>query len=552
MVPLQLLVASALAWAGESNGVVLEFTAESRCPPCQAMSPIVSKLQRQGYPIEKIDVDRDKERPAQYAIKAYPTFVLVVDGREVKRIVGQMPEERLKALCDQIPKPENDRAPKQRAVVASNEGGVDLGQASSLPKAAPSQAKAEKPGALARFFGKKETPPAAPSEARAQGEDAAAVAASTQPATPLAATVRLRVKDRSGDNVGTGTIIDSRPGLTLILTCGHIFREWKPGSRVYVDLFHGEKSTEFVGKLVKYELDDKKGLDTGLVSISTDQPLPACRVAPSGTGILAGASVASVGCGGGERPTVQHQKITAINRHMTNDIECSALPEGGRSGGGLFDRNGRVIGICMCADPKYREGIYAGLKAVHAFLDRQGLTHVYRGESATEPEPQIAAVTDDEAEAATPDLGESVEARPGRRAKQPVDVAVSEANRSQSLRPSVSQEDVVGSEVVIIIRSNGQPAAPSRVVRLHRASRGFWENLLPELDPREDLMETTLKRTAREPAERPARRQARRPATNDPQLTASRSDTFEAEADEPKAFRRQRSARREDLVDATR
>ena len=40
-----------------------------------------------------------------------------------------------------------------------------------------------------------------------------------------AATVRLRVHDPDGYGTGTGTIIDTRDGEALVLTCGHLFRE---------------------------------------------------------------------------------------------------------------------------------------------------------------------------------------------------------------------------------------------------------------------------------------------------------------------------------------
>lgn len=555
MVPLQLLVASALAWTGEPSSKVIEFTMERSCPPCQAMSPIVSKLQRQGLPIEKIDRDHDKETPARYGVKLYPTFILVVDGREVERKEGMMSEESLKAMCARIPAPAQDRAPKQRPAAEVVANGVDLGQPAALPTSAPVQKEKEpeKPGALARLFGKKkETPPAAPAEVRAQGADAMAMAASRRPVTPLAATVRLRVVDAKGYDLGTGTIIDSRPGQTLILTCGHIFRQWAQGSQVYVALFDGEQTTEIVGKLEAYELDDKKGLDLGLVSISTDHPLPACRVAASGKGVLVGAPVSSVGCGGGEPPTVQQQKITAMNRYKTNDLECSAMPEAGRSGGGLFNRSGRVIGVCMLADPKYREGLYANLKAIHKFLDGQKLTRVYRDETATDDEPQLAAAAPSDLEdtsAGTPaaDLGEPSSERARRPAKQSIAMAPSEVNLDPPVVHNVSQDDVVGSEVVIIIRGNGKPGSPSKVVRLHRASRGFWEDLLPELDPRESLQETTLKRQTRELAPRTERRQARRPATGDPRTAADRS-AASSDTNEPQPYRRQRSARSEELT----
>ena len=53
----------------------------------------------------------------------------------------------------------------------------------------------------------------------------------------MAATARLRVEDGEGVSWGTGTVIDSRQGEALILTCGHIFRDSDGKGRVEVDLF---------------------------------------------------------------------------------------------------------------------------------------------------------------------------------------------------------------------------------------------------------------------------------------------------------------------------
>ncbi len=59
-VPL-LLVSLVAADAGQpaSRGVLLDFTA-TWCGPCQQMNPIISRLERQGYPVRKVDVDQER------------------------------------------------------------------------------------------------------------------------------------------------------------------------------------------------------------------------------------------------------------------------------------------------------------------------------------------------------------------------------------------------------------------------------------------------------------------------------------------------------------
>lgn len=562
MVTIPLLVASALAWAGEPRAEILDFTA-TWCGPCQRISPLVSKLQRTGVPIRKVDADANRDVFQKYGVRTMPTFILVVDGEEVSRSRSENGHEpELRRLCAMLRATEEPPVELPKTLVV--EKGVKLGSESPLPKsntpagrdaepvlekttervaAAPPAPVPEKPGVFDRLLGRKPAQAAAavPTDVRAQGDDPLRANESQAPATPLAATVRLRVRDSEGESFGTGTIIDSRPGRTLILTCGHLFRQWKKGSRVHVDLFRGDKVVAtIVGSDVRYELDERAGIDIALVSIPTDQPLPARPVASAGTRIRAGARVASVGCGGGDPPTVQVQKITALNRYKGADnIECSTMPVVGRSGGGLFDENGNVIGVCMCEDRHYREGLYAGLNTIRGFLTRQNLGALC-GPEETEEESPVLVSSEAPTSVPQPDEVEPAERRVAtvREKNLKRDLETADTFDRDVPQPSVSREDVVGSEVVIIIHPTDKSGGPSKVLRLNRASQGFWEHLLPELEPKEQLLETSLqKKAAKAPvvaATAPVGRQVRKPATS---AQEAASPTL---ADSPAPYRRKR------------
>src|SRR6516164_2457716 len=99
MTPLSLLVVSVLGMGGDLDGVVLDFTA-TWCGPCQQMSPIVSRLEREGYPIRKVDIDSNPELARRFNVTRIPALVLVVDGVEQKRLQGVVSENELKALCN--------------------------------------------------------------------------------------------------------------------------------------------------------------------------------------------------------------------------------------------------------------------------------------------------------------------------------------------------------------------------------------------------------------------------------------------------------------------
>jgi thiol-disulfide isomerase/thioredoxin len=67
---------------------VLYFTAEW-CNPCQRTRPVAEELKKDGM-IDFIFVDADTEIELleKFEIRSVPTYVLLEDGREVKRMSG--------------------------------------------------------------------------------------------------------------------------------------------------------------------------------------------------------------------------------------------------------------------------------------------------------------------------------------------------------------------------------------------------------------------------------------------------------------------------------
>jgi hypothetical protein len=230
--------------------------------------------------------------------------------------------------------------------------------------------------------------------------------------------------------------------------------------------------------------------------------------------IQRGTSVVSVGCGGGEPPTQEAHKITALNRYLGADnIECTGVPEQGRSGGGLFLRDGRVIGVCMAADPRFSEGLYAGLKTVHALLNRCQLSHIY--EDAGQIESPLAR----------PDQGAGDEgaalagagARGAARTRPQRGASTAHGSQRSHDEESLVREALKSAgeaEVICVIRPIEDPEGESRVVVINRASRMFVSYLTDEMDGDDELLETTLVAPATQladttlPSPRPAKRRA--------------------------------------------
>lgn len=79
-----------------------DFTAKW-CGPCRVMDPVLATIEKEyggRVQVQKIDVDDDPVSAQQFNVRSMPTFVLVVDGREVGRTVGSRPRAFLVGMID--------------------------------------------------------------------------------------------------------------------------------------------------------------------------------------------------------------------------------------------------------------------------------------------------------------------------------------------------------------------------------------------------------------------------------------------------------------------
>jgi hypothetical protein len=300
----------------------------------------------------------------------------------------------------------------------------------------------------------------------------------------IAATVRLRVYREGDQSCGSGTIIDARNGEALVLTCGHLFRDSQGRGRIEVDVFGPTPQERLPGTLVHFDADR----DVGLVSIRPPHPVTAARVAPAGYKIAKGAKVLSVGCDGGQPPSVRPGVVTSLDRFLgPPNLTASGLPVEGRSGGGLLTFDGLVIGVCNAALPEEREGFYAALGSIHAVIDTANLAFVYRPD-AERPSPSgpMVAVNPPAMPRHMPPPEEIVQPTdmtrdlpsPGRQATP------SSADPKGSLGPEeraaleeIHRRKAAGAEVICVIRPRDNPQARSEILVLDRASPEFLRSL---------------------------------------------------------------------------
>lgn len=439
------------AQASANQAVLVEFTS-ANCGPCQQMQPVMRQLTAAGVPVRSVDVDREPELARRYGVRQTPTFLVVSAGKERARLIGAHSAEQLvAAMQNQPPGPWVDTAataseqPQTRLAPLATSG-TPNGMGGAIALNAPVAASPE------------HAAPAVPDYAApaADGREAPEVEAIRR---ALAATVRLRVHDHTGHGVGTGTVIDVHGEEALVLTCGHLFRDTQGQGRIEVDVFENGQPRTVAGQLIDYDADNR---DIALVAIRPGiaiRPVPVIR---QGQLPAVGTGVFSFGCDRGALPSRRDTRVTAVNKYNqhkgASNLEIAGAPIDGRSGGGLFDQNGVLVGVCNSADYNGDIGIYAGPGAVHWQLDRVQLARLYQGPLNDGPNNAPAAM-----------LSQAAPAAP----------AVAVANVASAADfPAAADFGAPGDfgagandqEVIVIIRDRNNPQATPRVVTLAQPS----------------------------------------------------------------------------------
>jgi thiol-disulfide isomerase/thioredoxin len=469
--------AAALALAATLHGisacgadiVLLDFWSPT-CGPCMQMKPIVHSLIDARYPIRQVDVSREPELARQYGVTGIPCFVMLVDGQEVDRVVGATSTDRLVQMFDrgrirtQSPEASTPQRPAEASIPWTSDNAAPV-YANVAAGPAPRQ-----PSAIA----------SPPDEADWTREFDGKL---------LSCSVRLRVEDPQGKSHGSGTIIDAREGEALVITCGHIFRESKGEGPVTVELFEvGPQGARLVEKLAGQVVPGSVDLerDLALVSIRPSRPVCVAPVAPARTVVSRGDRAASVGCSNGQDPTIAPTRVTWLDRYQgPPNIEASGAPVEGRSGGGLFNDHGQLVGVCFAADYEGNKGLYSGLESIHGELARIGLGDISNG-STTEATPSGLADTRNQAEpsvvrgqeplASSAAAPESVTITPTSAAETTPSEADAAVPQNLSATEQAAWEEIISRaathEVVCIIRPK-EPGGQSEIITLDDVSPEF-------------------------------------------------------------------------------
>jgi thioredoxin-like negative regulator of GroEL len=66
------------------------------------MRPIIDKLKSEGFDIQIIDVDKDKDSSTKYKISLLPTTVILYEDKEKARYTGKITEENLRNYLSKV------------------------------------------------------------------------------------------------------------------------------------------------------------------------------------------------------------------------------------------------------------------------------------------------------------------------------------------------------------------------------------------------------------------------------------------------------------------
>ena len=338
----------------------------------QAIEQVAAQAIELGWAVRRVDTRREVHVAERWRIHSSPTIVLVRGGREVDRILGQVTSTELFRRMLKFSAPDSIRDPGVTDPgVTSRAGlprasGVDV----DIDAMVPMQ---QRPSRV--------SPPA--------GVDS--VSGERASSDPYAATVRIIVDEPDSHAVGSGTIIESSSQGAVVLTCGHLFRDRTAQSVIVVERFEGETVFRYAAELVDYQIDD---VDIGVLVFQPGKVVPSARVTGQLDSVRQGDVVYSMGCDHGSAPSRFDSRVTKLNRYLgAANIETSGLPVQGRSGGGLFNAEGELVGICFAADAELNEGLYCGTQVVHSQIDKLGLSDGQRKKSGVRSDAVLSSST---------------------------------------------------------------------------------------------------------------------------------------------------------------
>jgi len=91
------------ATIGGGKLTLVEFSADW-CQPCKALKPVLTKISEEENEviIGTLDVDDNPDISIKYNIRNVPTTIFFKDGKEVHKIVGNVPASEFKSKIQEL------------------------------------------------------------------------------------------------------------------------------------------------------------------------------------------------------------------------------------------------------------------------------------------------------------------------------------------------------------------------------------------------------------------------------------------------------------------
>lgn len=90
---------------GQPGSVTLVDFWAPWCGPCRALAPSLERLATDfagRAKVAKVDVDSNPDLAGRFGVRSIPTLVFFRDGREVERVVGNVPYAQLQATLTRL------------------------------------------------------------------------------------------------------------------------------------------------------------------------------------------------------------------------------------------------------------------------------------------------------------------------------------------------------------------------------------------------------------------------------------------------------------------
>jgi S1-C subfamily serine protease len=210
-------------------------------------------------------------------------------------------------------------------------------------------------------------------------------------------TYRPTVLVRKGTSQGSGTIIASVDGETLVLTAAHVVASEGPVSvelhKYNLGMERAPRTTGVWPRVVPAVTAARdSAADVAIVRIEKMIALPyVARLAPQDEKPPIDSVVSSIGIDLGRKLSLWNTRLVETasialneNREPRPFLITDKIPEHGRSGGGLFLASGELVGVCVGhaeLHKGHRRGIFAAGESIRLLLAENDLNvAVHRSE----------------------------------------------------------------------------------------------------------------------------------------------------------------------------